>query len=376
MDAQKRLTLDANPAVLAVQLKRFDFLGSYGSKINRYIRFPETLDVSPFMSRGKVSEKYRLYGVLVHSGGSCHSGHYYCFVKGSNGIWYCMNDSDVQQVSLKTVLQQSAYMLFYVRDAPARPLKTQVSLVSPSPIKASPVPTKAEITVKRKEHIIQREYMTTPPLSPLPLKAGIKEASVQKTDKVATPVVVQNGVPKKTEQTKVVPSKQHSPKQKQESNVQISAASLLDDFMDLSSKKKVSRNTMADSPPPSPKPQLVALSPQTDKGVVVKPAKTPPTIVPSMKKSTVVNATDAWIVETFAALDKTPSLGSRKPKTTTQKPWTVQESPSVKRGGETEHNESQGRVEETKPAHSYGDRTASLFLNNGPTGMLCYLSIE
>lgn len=38
---------------------------------------------------------YKLYAVLVHSGFSCHSGHYYCFVRNSNNFWYCMNDSAV-----------------------------------------------------------------------------------------------------------------------------------------------------------------------------------------------------------------------------------------------------------------------------------------
>ena len=38
---------------------------------------------------------YKLYAVLVHSGFSCNSGHYYCYVKAANGIWYEMNDSRV-----------------------------------------------------------------------------------------------------------------------------------------------------------------------------------------------------------------------------------------------------------------------------------------
>lgn len=38
---------------------------------------------------------YQLYGVLVHSGFSCNSGHYYCYVKAPNQTWYCMNDSHV-----------------------------------------------------------------------------------------------------------------------------------------------------------------------------------------------------------------------------------------------------------------------------------------
>ncbi|XP_042446234.1 uncharacterized protein LOC122031170 isoform X2 [Zingiber officinale] len=60
--------------------------------------------------------KYTLYGVLVHVGWSTHSGHYYCYVRTSSGIWHSLDDNQVHQVSEKTVLMQKAYMLFYVRN--------------------------------------------------------------------------------------------------------------------------------------------------------------------------------------------------------------------------------------------------------------------
>lgn len=49
-----------------------------------------------YLTPGFVQEcdwKYRLYAVLVHSGWSTASGHYYCYVQTSPGIWHCMNDS-------------------------------------------------------------------------------------------------------------------------------------------------------------------------------------------------------------------------------------------------------------------------------------------
>lgn len=58
---------------------------------------------------------YGLYGVLVHSGKSLHNGHYYCFVRGPNNVWHLMDDSAVRPVSEATVLDQKAYMLFYLR---------------------------------------------------------------------------------------------------------------------------------------------------------------------------------------------------------------------------------------------------------------------
>ncbi|KAK5576979.1 hypothetical protein RB653_001916 [Dictyostelium firmibasis] len=111
--AQKRLQIHIAPPILTCQIKRFSFLGSYGGKINRQVQFDQTLNLSPFMTQPNNHSIYDLYAVLVHLGGSTSSGHYYCYVKGSNGIWYNMDDSSVSQVSLNTVLSQKAYMLFY-----------------------------------------------------------------------------------------------------------------------------------------------------------------------------------------------------------------------------------------------------------------------
>ncbi|KAG0278392.1 Ubiquitin carboxyl-terminal hydrolase 36 [Linnemannia gamsii] len=112
VDAKKQMTIYDAPNILSVHLKRFTFTGQ---KINRHVRFEPTLSLTPYMSKNKDHGdlNYSLYAVLVHAGGSCHSGHYYCYVKGSNGIWYSMNDSHVGVVSLQSVLSQNAYMLFY-----------------------------------------------------------------------------------------------------------------------------------------------------------------------------------------------------------------------------------------------------------------------
>ncbi|KAF9578718.1 hypothetical protein BGW38_005349, partial [Lunasporangiospora selenospora] len=115
VDARKQMTIYEAPNILSVHLKRFTFTGQ---KINRHVRFESKLELNSVMSTNKKHPElnYSLYAVLVHAGGSCHSGHYYCFVKSSNGIWYSMNDSHVSVVSLQTVLSQNAYMLFYTLD--------------------------------------------------------------------------------------------------------------------------------------------------------------------------------------------------------------------------------------------------------------------
>ncbi|MCL7039644.1 hypothetical protein MKW94_028192 [Papaver nudicaule] len=123
--ALKQLTVDKAPYVLSVHLKRF---GSHvqGQKINKNVEFGPTLDLKPYYSGPHQGDlKYTLYGVLVHAGWSTRSGHYYCFVRTSTGMWHSLDDNTVRQVSEKMVLQQKAYMLFYVRDvkslAPRKP---------------------------------------------------------------------------------------------------------------------------------------------------------------------------------------------------------------------------------------------------------------
>jgi hypothetical protein len=114
--AEKQLSIFKAPTVLCVHLKRFQFAHTFGGKINKAIQFNERLSLEAHMSDRASNPGYSLYAVLVHSGHSIHSGHYYCYVKSSSGQWHCMDDSSVRQVGLQHVLEQRAYMLFYVRD--------------------------------------------------------------------------------------------------------------------------------------------------------------------------------------------------------------------------------------------------------------------
>ncbi|KAJ2784107.1 hypothetical protein H4R18_001329 [Coemansia javaensis] len=115
VDATKQMTIYRLPRILTLQLKRFSV---FGGKIGRHIEFPLALDMRSYVSKNSPEAgpmEYALYAVLVHAGGSSRSGHYYCFVKSPAGIWHELNDSVVRQVSERTVLQQSAYVLFYER---------------------------------------------------------------------------------------------------------------------------------------------------------------------------------------------------------------------------------------------------------------------
>ncbi|KAH7422022.1 hypothetical protein KP509_13G086800 [Ceratopteris richardii] len=115
--ALKQFTIDKAPPILTVQLKRFSSVGSYGGKIDKKIHFERELDLKPFVNECEDEDlSYSLYAVLVHSGWSIHSGHYYCFVRTAKDTWHVMDDSQVSQVSESTVLAQKAYILFYVRN--------------------------------------------------------------------------------------------------------------------------------------------------------------------------------------------------------------------------------------------------------------------
>ncbi|KAH9310575.1 hypothetical protein KI387_025610, partial [Taxus chinensis] len=114
--ALKQLKIDKAPYALAIHLKRFSAGGS-GGKIDKKVDFGCTLNLKPFVSSSLEDDlKYTLYGVLVHDGWSTHSGHYYCFIRSSTGIWHALDDNRVYPVSEKSVLSQKAYILFYIRD--------------------------------------------------------------------------------------------------------------------------------------------------------------------------------------------------------------------------------------------------------------------
>ncbi|XP_061182057.1 ubiquitin carboxyl-terminal hydrolase 36-like isoform X1 [Saccostrea echinata] len=114
--ALKRFSIHKAPNVLTISLKRFDYSKMVQGKIGRHVHFPEKLNLRPYMSAKQGDPiLLNLNAVLVHSGYTANSGHYYCYVKSSSGIWYCMNDANVQQVSASRVLGAEAYVLFYTK---------------------------------------------------------------------------------------------------------------------------------------------------------------------------------------------------------------------------------------------------------------------
>uniref|UniRef100_A0A3Q3VNN7 Ubiquitin carboxyl-terminal hydrolase n=1 Tax=Mola mola TaxID=94237 RepID=A0A3Q3VNN7_MOLML len=114
--ASKRFTIHRSANVLTLSLKRF--ANFTGGKLTKDVKYPEYLDLRPFMSQSQGEPQvYGLYAVLVHSGFSCHAGHYFCYIKASNGQWYQMNDSSVSVSDIRSVLNQQAYVLFYIKSS-------------------------------------------------------------------------------------------------------------------------------------------------------------------------------------------------------------------------------------------------------------------
>ncbi|KAE9600677.1 putative ubiquitinyl hydrolase 1 [Lupinus albus] len=130
--AWKRFTVKCAPNILTIALKRFQS-GRFG-KLNKRVVFPETLNLSPYMSdAGDGSDIYKLYAVVVHIDmlNASFFGHYICYIKDFQGNWYMVDDWKVTSVELEEVLSEGAYMLLYSRCTP-RPSSLHIQTIQPS----------------------------------------------------------------------------------------------------------------------------------------------------------------------------------------------------------------------------------------------------
>ncbi|GAB2284278.1 ubiquitin-specific protease ubp15 [Dionaea muscipula] len=134
--ARKQLSIDEAPNILTIVLKRFQE-GSYG-KINKYVRFPDMLDMIPYMTgTNDIPPLYVLYAMVVHMDmlNASFSGHYVSYVKDLQGNWFRVDDAEVQPVPMSQVMSEGAYILFYMRSFPRPPsahLKSLVHRQAPS----------------------------------------------------------------------------------------------------------------------------------------------------------------------------------------------------------------------------------------------------
>lgn len=76
--------------------------GRFG-KLNKRVTFPENLDLTPYMSSsGDGTDHYTLYGVVVHLDmlNASFFGHYICYIKSYQGLWYKIDDCKVFSLNL------------------------------------------------------------------------------------------------------------------------------------------------------------------------------------------------------------------------------------------------------------------------------------
>ena len=125
VEAGKLLTVHRLPPSLVLQLKRFGGKAG-GGKVRRHVAFDEYLDMAPYTTDGHAHgdatppRPYELYAVLVHEGGSLHSGHYYAYVKPPSGVWHQMDDEKVRQVAAQRVRHFADTCAAGLRGAPGR----------------------------------------------------------------------------------------------------------------------------------------------------------------------------------------------------------------------------------------------------------------
>ena len=124
------------PEILTIHLKRFRHEPMFSSKISSHIAFPiRGLDMKPWTSRGTVWNSlhlklthlnliifvdctskvttYDLVGVIVHHG-TAGGGHYTCYALNQpSSQWVEFDDSCTRPVSVETVANCQAYVLFY-----------------------------------------------------------------------------------------------------------------------------------------------------------------------------------------------------------------------------------------------------------------------
>ena len=153
---KKRTSLKKIGNQIIIHLKRFefDFVMFQNNKLNDYLKFPLKLNLKRwtrvYLRKNEVNDiddniiseeekenlddekmNYELTGILIHSGSSLQSGHYYSFIKDQEtDLWYKFNDSVISDYNIDKDLEKEcfgninnkinqygkgAYLLFYTK---------------------------------------------------------------------------------------------------------------------------------------------------------------------------------------------------------------------------------------------------------------------
>eukprot|EP00029_Vermamoeba_vermiformis_P006913 TRINITY_DN2841_c0_g1_i1.p1 TRINITY_DN2841_c0_g1~~TRINITY_DN2841_c0_g1_i1.p1 ORF type:complete len:996 (-),score=268.10 TRINITY_DN2841_c0_g1_i1:6-2993(-) len=126
--ATKQFLFKKQPEILTLHIKRFMQTHNGFQKISTFVEFPAILDLTPYLSETcdeqEKKYKYKLYGIVSHSGG-LNSGHYVAYVRNRrvnetledaiNAGWHYFSDTQFHELRFEEVLRKEAYMLFYER---------------------------------------------------------------------------------------------------------------------------------------------------------------------------------------------------------------------------------------------------------------------
>ncbi|CAF4854420.1 unnamed protein product, partial [Rotaria sp. Silwood1] len=123
----KRITINELSPILIINFKRCRVSFDSTEKLSHQVNYNELLDVFPYMTSYSVSSSdktenidssnnffYKLYAIINHIGDDLNSGHYYCYVRSVDNLWFLVDDVHCRTVSSAEVLNHpQALMLFY-----------------------------------------------------------------------------------------------------------------------------------------------------------------------------------------------------------------------------------------------------------------------
>ncbi|KAJ7966294.1 Ubiquitinyl hydrolase 1 [Quillaja saponaria] len=132
-DSMKQMSIRRLPSVLCLHIKRFEhsLVKKMSRKIDRYLQYPFSLDMTPYMASSIVRNRFgnrifafegdespmytefEIFAMITHSG-TLESGHYVSYLRLRNQ-WYKCDDAWITEVDETTVRASQCYMIFYVQ---------------------------------------------------------------------------------------------------------------------------------------------------------------------------------------------------------------------------------------------------------------------
>lgn len=132
-DSVKQMSIRRLPLVLCLHIKRFEHshVSRMSRKIDRYMHFPFSLDMTPYLSSSIVRNRFgnrifafegdesdgftefEIFAVVTHAG-TLESGHYVTYLRLGNQ-WYKCDDAWITEVDEGMVRASQCYMMFYVQ---------------------------------------------------------------------------------------------------------------------------------------------------------------------------------------------------------------------------------------------------------------------